>query len=256
VRVVISRVTDGKITLQETRKIAIITINRLEKRNALTAEMWTELTRLAKTIESNPKNKVVIIRGAAGQFTAGSDIAELLSLSPHEANKVFEKMEEAILAIESLSLPVIALIDGPAMGAGFVLSLACDIRIGTRNTMMGIPVGRLGITIGPDFVRRIQRLIGPSRTKELVFTGKSYNYKEAQLLGLLNICIDDQTELNHFGLSYAHTISKQSLDSLKAAKRAVELCEWKQDIPWKYVESADFYEGCLAFIEKRSPKFR
>jgi enoyl-CoA hydratase len=255
VRILISRVTDGKITLQETGKIAMITINRPEKRNALTEEMWAELGRLAKIIENNPKNRVVIIKGVSGQFTAGSDISEFVNMSPQEANQAFDKMEEAVSAVEKISIPVIALVDGPAMGAGFVLSLACDIRIGTPNTKMGIPVGRLGITLGPAFVRRIQRLIGPSRTKEMVFTNKIYNYKEAQRLGLLNICLEDPHDLNHYGLCYANMISKQSLDSMKAVKQAVELSEWKQEMPWKYVNSDDFFEGTLAFTQKRSPRF-
>lgn len=255
-RILISRVTDGKITLQESGEIAIITINRPEKRNALTAEMWAELARLSKMIEKNPKNRVVIIKGIPGQFTAGSDISEFVTMSWSEANQAFEKMEEAISAVEQISIPVISLIDGPAMGAGFVLALACDLRIGTANTKLGIPVGRLGITLGPDFVRRIQRLIGPSRTKELVFTNKIYNYVEALELGLLNSVLENPSELNHYGLRYAHNISQQSLDSLKSVKQAVTLTEWKQGMPWEYVSPNDFFEGCLAFTQKRSPRFK
>jgi len=93
-------------------------------------------------------------------------------MSTVEAAQAFNNMEEAISTIEKLQIPVIGALDGPALGAGFILSLACDIRIGTHNTKMGIRVGRLGITVGPAFMRRIVRLIGPSRAKELVYTGK------------------------------------------------------------------------------------
>lgn len=255
-RVMIKRVTDGKITLQETSKIAIITINRPLARNALTSNMWSELARIGKTIETNQKNKVVILKGVTGQFSAGSDIKEFCSMSVEEANQSFTKMEEAISTFENISLPVIGVIDGPAMGAGFVLSLACDIRIGTRNTKMGIPVGRLGITLGPAFVRRIIRLIGPSRTKELVYTGKHYDYHEAKQLGLLNQLVENVEELDHYYLKLAETISSQSIASLRAVKKSVEPCEWKQEREWKYVDPVDFYEGCLSFVEKRKPRFR
>ncbi|MDR3541983.1 MAG: enoyl-CoA hydratase/isomerase family protein [Desulfosporosinus sp.] len=254
-RVLIRRESIGKITLQETAKIAIITIERSTKRNALTANMWSELARLGKIAEANPKNRVVILRGRPGQFTAGSDINDFCNMSSDEANSAFAKMEEAIQTFESLSLPVIGVIDGPAMGAGFILSLACDIRIGTENTKMGIPVGCLGIRLAPSFVRRIVKFIGPSRTKELVYTGKIYNYLEAQHLGLLNFVIEKNVKPKDFYLKLAQTISKQSLASLKAVKKSVELCEWKQDLPWNFVDPEDFHEGCLAFKEKRTPNF-
>jgi enoyl-CoA hydratase/carnithine racemase len=251
----IKRVTDGKITLQETSKMAIVTINRPAARNALTSSMWSELARLGKTIESNHKNKVVILKGVPGHFSAGSDIKEFCRMSVEQANETFEKMEEAISTFEKIPIPVLGVVDGPAIGAGFVLSLACDIRIGTKNTKMGIPVGRLGITLGPSFVRRITRLIGPSRTKELVYTGKIYDYDEAKQLGLINVLVENAEELDHFCLKLAETISSQSMASLKAVKKSVDLCEWRQENNWKYVDPVDFYEGCLSFVEKRKPNF-
>ncbi|MFJ9499694.1 enoyl-CoA hydratase/isomerase family protein [Brevibacillus centrosporus] len=254
-RVMIKRVTDGKITLQETSKMAIITMNRPASRNALTSDMWLELARLVKSVESNPKNKVVILKGARGQFSAGSDIREFTQMTADEANAAFEKMEDAMAAIENISLPVIGVIDGPAMGAGFILSLACDIRIGTRNTKMGIPVGRLGITLGPSFVQRIVRLIGPSRTKELVYTGKIYDYHEAKQLGLVNVFVENREELEHTCLKTAGIMADQSMASLAAVKKAVHLCEQQTHAPWKYVDPVDFHEGCLSFVEKRKPHF-
>lgn len=254
-RVMIKRETDGKIILQETSKIAIITINRPISRNALTANMWMELTRLAKVIAANPKMKVVILKGRPGQFSAGSDIREFAKMSIDEANEAFEKMEETIAAFENLPLPVIAAIDGPALGAGFVLSLACDMRIGTKNTKMGIPVGRLGITLGPAFVQRIARLIGPSRTKELVYTGNLYDYHEARQLGLLNALVENRNELDHYCLKTAELIATQSRASLIAVKAAARLCEQQPAIPWKYADPVDFPEGCRSFVEKRKPNF-
>lgn len=253
-RIMISRTSDGKITLQETSHIAIVTIKRPHAYNALTANMWKDLKQIACKIRERKKTRVVILRGGPGQFTAGADIKEFTAMSHREANEVFGLMEAAITAFENLPMPVICAVDGPALGAGFVLALACDMRIGTENTKLGIPVGRLGITLGPSFVRRIIRMIGHSRTKELVYTNRLYDSKEAVQLGLLNKVVK-QEDMEMYMLALAQRIAEQSPKSLQAVKQAARLCEWKNDIPWMYADPVDFAEGCLAFAEKRSPQF-
>jgi enoyl-CoA hydratase len=254
-KVLIKRVEDGKITFQQTSKVTIVTLNRPAARNALSANMWKELVDIGKSVRESEKTKVLILRGSTGQFTAGSDIKEFSQMDITTANETFEIMEQAISTIESLPIPVIAAIDGPAMGAGFILSLACDLRIGTYNTRMGIPVGRLGITVGPSFMQRIVRLIGPSRAKELVYTGRLYDAREAYQLGMLNRLVADDA-LDRAVLDMAHTIMSQSTASLKAVKKAVEYCEWQpSEIPWSFVDPTDFPEGCQAFKEKRKPRF-
>lgn len=253
-RVLIKRVPDGKITLQETAKIAIVTINRPSARNAMTTKMWRELAEIAEEIRANQKGKVLILRGVQGEFTAGSDIKEFCEMSVTEANEAFELMEKAISSIESLPIPVIGAIDGPALGAGFVLSLACDVRIGTHQARMGIPVGKLGITLGPSFVRRIARLIGPSRTKELVFTGKICDAATSLQLGLLNQLVESR-QLGQAALELAQTILNQSRASMRAVKQSVEVSYRPMETAWCHVDPVDFPEGCLAFAEKRRPRF-
>jgi enoyl-CoA hydratase/carnithine racemase len=253
-RVHIKRVPDGKITLQETSKVAIITINRPAARNALTANMWLELARIGRLAGNSSKAKVILLRGTPGQFAAGADIKEFCEMTVEEAEQAFVQMEEAISVFEKIPMPVIAAVDGPAMGAGFILSLACDLRIGTMNTRMGIPVGRLGITVGPSFMRRIIRLIGPSRAAELVYTGKMIEAEEAAQMGLLNRLVTSE-ELDKAALKLAGVVMEQSGASLRAVKRAAQLCEWKREEPWSFVDPVDFPEGCLAFAQKRKPKF-
>jgi enoyl-CoA hydratase len=254
-QVLVKRLEDGKITFQQTSKIGIVTMNRPGSRNALTASMWKELTAIFNKVKESSKIKVLVLRGTANQFTAGSDIKEFSQMTLTEAQNAFLNMEEAISTLESLPIPVLAAIDGPAMGAGFILSLACDLRIGTYNAKMGIPVGRLGITVGPSFMRRIVRLIGPSRGKELVFTGKIFTAEESYQLGLLNQLVDS-SELDQVVIKKAGIIMNQSKASLLAVKEAVDLCEWKEDIPWHFVDPIDFPEGTSAFAEKRKPKFQ
>ncbi len=175
-------------------------------------------------------------------------------MTVEEAEQAFVQMEEAISVFEKVPMPVIAAVDGPAMGAGFILSLACDMRIGTLKARMGIPVGKLGITVGPSFMRRIIRLIGPSRATELVYTGKLIDAEEAAGMGLLNRLITSE-DLDKAALKLAGVVMEQSGASLRAVKRAAQQCEWKQEEPWSFVDPADFPEGCLAFAEKRKPKF-
>ena len=253
-RVLIKRAPDGKITLQETAKIAIVTINRPAKRNALTTTMWKKLRAIGEEIASNEKIKVVIMRGIPGSFTAGSDIGEFAEMSLEEVNEAFELMEKTISIFEDLSVPVIGAIDGPALGAGFVLSLACDIRVGTPRTAMGMPVSKLGITLSPSFVHRISRMIGPSRTKELIMTNDIYNYRKAYKTGLLNR-LTSSSELTKSVLSLSNYLRLQSRASMKAVKQSLRLTDWSDQHPWNYVDAVDFREGCRAFLEKRAPRF-
>ncbi|MEB3103946.1 enoyl-CoA hydratase/isomerase family protein [Ferviditalea candida] len=254
-KVAISRVPDGKITLQLTSKVALVTINRPAARNAMTRNMWKSLGDIADEIGANPKIKVAVLRGVPGEFTAGSDIKEFAGMSLDEADEAFHVMERTIAKFEQLPIPVIAAIDGPAMGAGFILSLACDLRIGTPKARLGIPVGKLGIKLGPSFVRRMVRLMGPSFTKELVMTNRILNASEASSLGLLTrfVASDD---LDRLTFELIETIMNQSRGSLRAVKELVRRSYEDEDIRWSYVDPDDFTEGCLAFAQKRKPRFR
>lgn len=261
VRVQINRVEkDGKITLQESARMAIVTIHRPDYKNAMTKKMWRELSVVGKEIPKNPRTKVVILRGTKGLFTSGSDIKEFARMSIDEANAAFREMEEAISTFEKLPLPTIALVNGPSIGAGFELALACDLRIGTPDTKMGIPVGGLGITLSKKFVKRIVNIVGPSRAKDFVYTGRLLNDKESYEWGLLNYLLDENDNPNQFVLELANKIKQQSPASLRAVKEGVAYAMPSYDIPLhsdfeSNVDPIDFPEGVLAFKEKRKPNF-
>ena len=170
---------DAKIIYQESAGLAIITIHRPQLKNALTANMWSQLAKIALQTLNNPKNKVLLLRGSGDSFTAGSDIKEFSSITLEKAEDAFVQMEKTISTIERLKIPVIGVINGHAMGAGLELALACDIRIGSDKARLGIPVGKLGITINNKFAKRLVDFVGPSATKDLVFTGRTYKAEEA-----------------------------------------------------------------------------
>ncbi len=261
-KITISRIeTDGKIKLQESGGIAIVTIHRPQQRNAMTKDMWRELTRVGKLIVKNPKNKVVILRGGKDQFTSGSDIKQFNQLSVEDANEAFQYMEEAISTFEKLPLPTIGVINGPAMGAGFELALACDLRIGSSSTKMGIPVGRLGITLNQQFAARIVHFLGKSRTLDLVYTGRILPADECYQLGLLNYLVTDEEDINHYTLKIARKILEQSPASILAVKRSTAHSLPSVSIPWdtgitNSVDPVDFPEGVRSFVEKRKPNFK
>lgn len=250
---------EAKISYQEAGGIVIITIRRPQRRNALSQEMWQELKLLAEKSLLNKKNRVVILRGSGKEFTSGSDIKEFHEMSLEEAENTFVTMENTISYIENLPLPTIGVINGPAMGAGLELALACDLRIGSEHAKMGIPVGNLGITLNNKFTHRLVTLLGPSVTKELVYTGKIFAAEEAFEKGLLNLLVSSE-KLNREAIELAKIISQQSPASLRAIKKSV--AESINSVPelWKYsstfVDPIDFPEGVAAFVEKRKPNFK
>ncbi|WP_062198164.1 enoyl-CoA hydratase/isomerase family protein [Massilibacterium senegalense] len=251
---------EGKITVQEGYGLAVISINRPSSLNALSSIMWQELTSIAKDLKYSKKARVIILRGVGGHLTAGSDIKEFHVMSIEEANKAFYYMEEAIRAFENLPQPTIATVDGVALGAGFELALACDLRVGTKNTKMGIPVGRLGIKLNRSFAKRISDLIGPSRTKDLVYTGRLFKGKECEELGLINYYVENE-DVDHFVMKLGEKISLQAPSSLRAVKEAVSYNSPRVEYPFEHpeqvgmVDPIDFPEGISSFVEKRKPRF-
>ncbi len=249
---------DAKIVYQETAGLAIITIRRPQAKNALTANMWQQLKVIALQTLQNPKNKVLMIRGYGENFTAGSDIKEFHSISLDEAEAAFVAMEDTIATIERLPLPTIAIINGPAMGAGLELALACDLRIGSEQAKLGIPVGKLGITLNNKFAQRLVQLVGPSLTKDLVFTGRTLKMEEAYRVGMLNYT-SSVDQLDRYAFRLGKLVASMSPASLLAVKQSVQQCNdsapdlWTSSTP--FVDHLDFPEGVRAFVEKRPAQF-
>lgn len=259
-QVIINRmeVEQAKIVLQETAGLAIITIHRPQLRNALTANMWNQLAETALKVLENPKNKVLLLRGAGEQFTAGSDIKEFHQMSLEKAENAFIHMEKTISTFERLPIPTIGVINGPAMGAGLELALACDIRIGSEKAKLGIPVGKLGITLNNKFAQRLVNLIGPSLAKDLVYTGRMLKADEAYRVGMLNYLVKEK-DLDRYAIKMGNLVASQSPASLLAIKQSVQECVDSSPVLWQgstpFVDHTDFPEGVAAFVEKRPPRF-
>ena len=187
------------IQLEPQGDVAIIKINRPEALNALNLDVITELSRTIDIVGVDENIKVVIITGAGERsFCAGADIAYMVNIEPMKAEKYATSAQSVLNKIERLEKPVIAAINGFALGGGCELALVCDIRIASSNAKIGQPEVTIGIPPGWGGTQRLTRIVGPAKAKELIFTGKMITAEEAAQIGLVNKVIDltseDQTQ--------------------------------------------------------------
>ncbi|MFL6326306.1 MAG: enoyl-CoA hydratase/isomerase family protein [Nitrososphaeraceae archaeon] len=177
--------------------IAIIKINRPEVLNALNREAMFELSTAIDIVDADDKIKVVIITGAGEKsFCAGADIRYVVNIDPIEAEKYATFIHGLLNKIENLEKPVIAAINGYALGGGCELALACDIRIASSNAKIGQTEVTVGIPPGWGGTQRLLRIVGPSKTKELIYTGKMITAEEAEGVRLVNRVISLSAEEN------------------------------------------------------------
>lgn len=175
------------IQLEPQADIAIIKINRPEALNALNTDVIYELSRTIDIIAVDDDIKAVIITGVGERsFCAGADISYMVNITPIMAEKYASSAQEVLNKIEKLEKPVIAAINGFALGGGCELAMVCDIRIASNNAKLGQPEVTIGIPPGWGGTQRLLRIVGPSKAKEMIFTGKMISAEEAEQIGLVN----------------------------------------------------------------------
>jgi enoyl-CoA hydratase len=246
--------------------IGTITINRPARRNALTLGMWARFPSIVAELDSDPTVKVIVIRGAGDKaFSAGGDITEFLELasSPENASREYPIVQAALESFEACPKPVIAMIRGFAMGGAWLLISACDVRIAAEDAKFAIPSARLGITISyPDTLRTV-RLIGPAKTKEILYSAQRLNAAQAYDWGFVNHVVP-VAELESFTYKLAGVIAGNAPLSVQNAKKTVNAClsdptlarvTRGDELALACILSKDFNEGVRAFIEKRAPSF-
>ena len=255
------------LVLTQAAGIATLTINRPERRNAVTQAMWQAIPDLMARIGADPEVRAVIVRGAGEEaFASGADIAEFrTTMATSEGALRHSVLYEAALdSIEALPKPVVALIFGFAVGGGCGLATACDFRVASETAKLGIPAGKLGIVYTLSSTRRLVHLVGPSRAKELLMTGRILDAKEALEMGLVDH-VRPAAELTSFTLDLAAQMVASAPLTLKGAKLAVRYVlegtnqeheEEVQRLRLQGFSSEDFKEGVRAFLEKRSPRFQ
>ena len=175
------------IQLEPEGDIAIVRINRPEALNAMNVDVVSELSRTIDIIAADDSIKVVIITGAGDRsFCAGADISYMVNIDPMQAERYATSAQSVINKIERLEKPVIAAVNGFALGGGCELAMACDIRIASNNAKIGQPEATIGITPGWGGTQRLMRLVGPAKAKEMIFTGKMITADQAAQIGLVN----------------------------------------------------------------------
>jgi enoyl-CoA hydratase len=246
-------------------RCAVVTVNRPEKLNALNAQAKAELREVFTALRLDSAVDVAIVTGAGEKsFVAGTDIGELTELNLHSGREFAQKGQEVFDLIENLGKPVIAAVNGYALGGGCELALSCHIRLASENARFGQPEVNLGIIPGYGGTQRLARLIGRGRAMEMILSGVPIDATEAYRIGLVNK-IYPQADLMskaralaaligsmgqraiHFALDAVNTAGGTALDDGLRREAALfgECCD-----------TEDFKEGTRAFLEKRKPAFK
>jgi 3-hydroxypropionyl-coenzyme A dehydratase len=187
------------IQVEPQEDVAIIRINRPEALNAMNTEVISELSRAIDIVGVDDGIKVVIITGAGDRsFCAGADISYMVDIDPMTAERYASSAQSVLNKIEKLEKPVIAAVNGFALGGGCELAMVCDLRIASSNAKLGQPEVTIGIPPGWGGTQRLMRIVGPAKAKELVFTGKMITADEAFQIGLVNkiVSLNSEDELS------------------------------------------------------------
>jgi len=208
------------IKYEEETDIAILTINRPKALNALNSQVLDELDKVLESIDTE-KIRALIITGAGEKsFVAGADIAEMSTLTKVQGAEFSKKGNDVFRKIETFPIPVIAAINGFALGGGCEISMSCDIRICSDNAIFGQPEVGLGITPGFGGTQRLARLVGLGMAKQMIFTGQNIKAEEAYRIGLVNAVYPQQELLNE-AKKLATTIAKNGANAIKNSKKAI-----------------------------------
>ena len=252
------------VLLEVKNSIGYITINRPEALNALSSQVLTDLNDVLDQVEQSEEIRVVIVTGAGEKaFVPGADIKEIDVMSPIQAFEYMTFANNTFTRLSDLRQPTIAVLNGYALGGGMELALSTDIRIGFEKTVVGFPEVGLGIIPGFAGTQRMSRLIGTSRTKELIFTARTVKGQEAYELGILNKLVSAE-ELLTSAEEMAAAIMKNAPLAVEKAKHVIQV---GSELPLKNAirleteaeallfSTEDKVEGMRAFVEKRKPVF-
>ena len=244
--------------------IGYITINRPAALNALSSEVLTDLNLVLDEVEKHEDIRVVIVSGQGDKaFVAGADIKEMDQMSPIQAFEYMTYANDTFTRLSDLTQPTIAVLNGYALGGGLELALSTDIRIGFEKTMVGFPEVGLGIIPGFAGTQRMSRLIGTSKTKELIYTARIVKGNEAYDLGILNKLVPAE-ELLSSAEELAKSVMKNAPLAVEKAKHVIQV---GSELPLKNAirleteaeallfSTEDKVEGMRAFVEKRKAVF-
>jgi enoyl-CoA hydratase/carnithine racemase len=251
--------SDRAIVVDKHDGVVTVWLNRPEKRNAITFDMWAEIADTVGHLGEDRSVRVLVVRGVGGAFCAGADISGLHDRNAMSYADVNRRAEEALA---SFSRPTVAFIDGPCIGGGVQLAMACDLRIGTTDARLGITPARLGILFPTHSLERVVRQVGPSAAKSLLFTAEIIGAEKAERMGLLDEVHSPRIAAERL-LEVCAYISSRSAFTQQASKQMIDDAHVHGAIDpglskrWlsELALGEDSAEGVAAFLEHRAPAF-
>lgn len=254
--------TPDHVSWKRTGAVATVTIDRPAKRNALGLRTVEELRQAIDRCEADMQVRVVVLTGAGDRaFASGADLDEVPDAmnTPEHARAYDDKVGVLYDRLAETPLPVIARMQASAIGGGYLLALACDLRVCSASALIGIPVSRIGLMLSPEEHRLLVRQVGPSRAKLLTFTGRRLGAKEALGWGLVDLVVDDDA-LDENVDQLASDIASGAPIAVTAAKRMINDGPESDDVVQQCYRdiytSDDLKEGLAALSQKRPPRFQ
>ncbi len=208
------------ITYEQEGQVGIVTINRPKALNALNSQVLEEIEATFKAIDVDAVRAVILTGAGEKSFVAGADIGEMSTLTKAEGEAFGKKGNDVFRMIETFPIPVIAAVNGFALGGGCEISMSCDIRICSENAVFGQPEVGLGITPGFGGTQRLARLVGPGMAKQMIYTARNIKADEAYRIGLVN-AVYPQEELMASAKKMAAGIAKNAPIAVRACKKAI-----------------------------------
>ncbi|BAF09523.1 probable enoyl-CoA hydratase 2, mitochondrial isoform X2 [Oryza sativa Japonica Group] len=239
-------------------------LERPEARNAIGREMLQGLRSAIEKVKADATAKVVLLASSVPKvFCAGADLKERRLMSPCEVREFVNSLRSTFLSFEALSIPTIAIVEGAAFGGGLELALSCDLRICGENATFSLPETGLAIIPGAGGTQRLPRIVGKSRAKELIFTGRRFDAVEAVTMGVVNYCVP-AGEAYKRALELAQEINQKGPLAIRMAKKAINQgmevdlsagLAVEEECYEQVLHTQDRLEGLAAFAEKRKPVY-
>jgi enoyl-CoA hydratase len=253
----------GEIRYEVNGPIATITLSRPGKRNSMTQMMFTELDVVVRQVKGDKGLRALIIHGGEGTFCAGDDLKELVAMEPSGVRSFLAGVQETFTQLESLDIPVIAAVEGFALGGGLELALSCDLILAAQDAQLGLPEVNLGIIPGLGGTIRLPRRTGLGKAREMIYSGRIVGAREACDIGLVDAVYPaDEFESKVF--EYANLLASKSPAALTLAKSTINrgmdasletgLALEREAFAYCF-SLPDAKEGISAFLEKRKPVF-
>ncbi|MBE7416797.1 MAG: enoyl-CoA hydratase/isomerase family protein [Ideonella sp.] len=244
--------------------VAVVTINRPHKRNALDMAAWRDLGDAFHSLNADPTVRAIVLTGAGGAFCAGDDIQAFASVKdkPAERQKYWDTIMEAYAQVTGSKVPVIAAVSGPCVGGGCTLALRADFRIADRTARFGAPPAKLGLVYPADSTQLLVLIAGYTMAKHMLYTGDIVDARAAETCGMVSRVVDGSVV--DAAIEYVRPMTENAPISIEAAKiacdaamggRAREVADQVHQLSLKADASEDYREGVRAFFEKRRPRF-